>query len=172
MINLFKKSYSDKEINFFRFLSRMKLFEKLNYEEMALFQPFFYLREYVSNEVVFFRNDPSHALYLVKSGKVSLCIDINEGFETLKIIKSGSAFGENAILYETSRIFNAIIASEKSELYVLPKVNIDDILSGHTRVKAKMMESIAETYNEQQMNLLKGYKSSFGLFNLNQMFNN
>lgn len=172
MLRLFKKSYNEKEINFFRYLSRMKIFEKLTYEEMALFQPYFYLREYKMNEVVYFRNDPSNALYLVKSGKISLSIDIKDGFETLMIIKSGSAFGENSLLKDGYRVNNAIVISEKSELYVLPKVNIDEILGNSCKIKSKMMESLAEIYNDYNLNIFKGYKSSQGLFNLSQVFNN
>ena len=64
MINPFKKSYSSQDINLFRFLARIKLFERLNYEEMAQFTPHMYLRPYKLEEVVFFRNDPSNALYI------------------------------------------------------------------------------------------------------------
>ena len=62
MINPFKKSYTQKELNHFRFLSRIKLFERLNYKEMSLFLPYFYLREYKMDEVVFFRNDPAYLI--------------------------------------------------------------------------------------------------------------
>lgn len=172
MFNLFKKSYDEKEINFFRYLSRMKIFEKLTYEEMALFQPYFYRREYNMNEVVFFRNDPSNALYLVKSGKISLCIDVRDDFETLLTIKAGNAFGENSLLKDGYRVYNAIVISEKSEMFVLPKVNIDEILTEHYKIKAKMMESLAEIYNDYHLNIFKGYKSSLGLFNLSQVFGN
>ncbi len=148
----------------------MKLFEKLTYEEMALFHPYFYLREYKMDEVVFFRNDPSNALYLVKSGKVSVCLDIKDDFENLQILKSGSSFGENSILNDSIRHYNAIVVSEQSELYVLPKLNIEDIFSSSEKVKVKMMESYSEILNEFHLNLFKGYKSSHGLFNLSQIF--
>ena len=172
MINPFKKSYTQKELNTFRFLSRIKLFERLNYKEMSYFLPYFYLREYKMDEVVFFRNDPGNALYLVKSGKVSVNIDIDEKFELLTIIKSGGAFGENALLTDSIRINTSIIHSERAELYVLPKVNIHEIFEGHPIIKTKMMESLAELSNEYLVNLFKGYRSSLGLFNLSQIFKN
>ncbi len=172
MLRIFKKSYGEKDINFFRYLGRMKIFEQLTYEEMALFKPYFYLREYKMDEVVFFRNDPSNALYLVKSGKVSFSIDVKNGFETMLTLKSGNAFGENALLENGQRLYNAIVISEKSELYVLPKVNIDDILENHVKVKAKMMESLAEIYNDYNLKIFKGYKSSLGIFHLGQVFGN
>jgi CRP/FNR family transcriptional regulator, cyclic AMP receptor protein len=170
MINPFKKSYTSKELNTFRFLSRIQLFENLDYKEMSHFLPYFYLREYKMNEVVFFRNDPGNALYLVKSGKISINIDIEDEFELLTIIKSGKAFGESALLSVSNRIYTSIVHSERAELYVLPKVNIHEIFEGHPAIKTKMMESLAIMYNHHMVNLYKGYKSSMGLFNLSQIF--
>lgn len=172
MINPFKKSYTSKELNTFRFLSRIKLFEKLNYKEMSYFLPYFYLREYKSDEVVFFRNDPGNALYLVKSGKVSINIDVEDEFEMLKVIKSGAAFGESSLLPTSNRIYTSIIYSERAELYVLPKVNIHEIFESHPIIKTKMMESLAELFNDYMVRLFKSYRSSMGLFNLSQVFKN
>jgi len=172
MINPFKKSYTSKELNTFRFLSRIKLFERLNYKEMSYFLPYFYLREYKMNEVVFFRNDPANALYLVKSGKISINIDIEEQFELLNVVKSGGAFGESALLADGNRIYTSIIYSERAELYVLPKVNIHEIFEGHSQIRTKMIESLGELYYKHMQNLFKEYKSSLGLFNLSQIFKN
>jgi CRP/FNR family cyclic AMP-dependent transcriptional regulator len=154
----------------FRFLSRIELFERLNYKEMSYFLPYFYLREYKMDEVVFFRNDPGNALYLVKSGKVSINVDIEDEFELLNIIKSGGAFGESSLLKESNRIYTSIIHSERAELYVLPKVNMHEIFQGHPQIKTKMLESLSELYNDYMVNLFKGYKSSLGLFNLSQVY--
>jgi CRP/FNR family cyclic AMP-dependent transcriptional regulator len=154
----------------FRFLSRIELFERLNYKEMSYFLPYFYLREYKMDEVVFFRNDPGNALYLVKSGKVSINVDIEDEFELLSIIKSGGAFGESSLLKESNRIYTSIIHSERAELYVLPKVNMHEIFQGHPQIKTKMLESLSELYNDYMVNLFKGYKSSLGLFNLSQVY--
>jgi CRP/FNR family cyclic AMP-dependent transcriptional regulator len=165
MINPFKKSYSIKELNLFRMLSRVKPFERLNYEEMAMFLPHLYLREYKLDEAVFFRNDPSNAFYIVKSGKVSLNIDINKDFEVLQVLKSGGYFGHNAFLENSIRVYSAIIISEISELYVLPNVNIMEIFDRRARIRAKMMTSIAELYNEFNHKIFSTYRSSLGFFN-------
>ena len=172
MINPFKKSYTQKELNTFRFLSRIKLFERLNYKEMSYFLPYFYLREYKMDEVVYFRNDPANAMYLVKSGKVSINIDVEDEFELLSIIKSGGFFGESSLLGDSTRINTSIIHTERAELFVLPKVNIHEIFDGHLIIKTKMMESLSEISNDYLVHLFKGYKSSLGLFNLSQIFKN
>lgn len=171
MINPFRKSYSAKEINLFRYLSRIKVFEKLSYKEMSHFLPYLYLREYTHDEAVFLRGDPSNALYLVKNGKISLSIDLrDEMFELLRIVRSGEAFGNNTLVEHSHRIFNAIVESESAELYVIPKVNIFEIFQNHEVIKAKMMSSLAEIYDQVAVNLFKSYQSSSGFFNLAQVF--
>jgi CRP-like cAMP-binding protein len=172
MINPFRKSYSGKELNLFRYLSRIKVFEKLSYREMSLFLPYLYLREYKMDEVVYFRNDPSNALYMVKSGKVSLNVDVAESFEQLKVIKSGVSFGENALLDNTIRLSSAIVVSERSELYVLPHVYISEVFESHIIIKAKMLESLCEQVDETLSHVYKAYKSTYGFFSLGQVFKN
>jgi CRP/FNR family transcriptional regulator, cyclic AMP receptor protein len=171
MINPFRKSYTAKELNLFRFLSKIKVFEKLTYKEMSYFLPYLYLREYSHDQAVFLRGDPSNALYLVKNGKISLSIDLRgDKFELLRVVKTGEAFGNNTMVEHSQRIFNAIVNSESADLYVIPKVNIFDIFQEHENVKAKMMASLAEVYNQVTVNLFKSYKSSVGFFNLAQVF--
>lgn len=170
MINPFKKSYSIKELNLFRMLSRVKPFERLNYEEMAMFLPHLYLREYKLDEAVFFRNDPSNAFYILKSGKVSLNIDINKDFEVLQVLKSGGYFGHNAFLENSIRVYSAVVISEISELYVLPKVNIIEIFDRRARIRAKMMTSISELYNDFNHKIFSTYRSSLGFFNLSDAY--
>lgn len=172
MINPFKKTYSEEELQLFRFLSRIKLFERLTYDELALFVPFMFKRTYVQDEVVFFRNDPSQALYLIKSGSVSLNIDLQDKFEMLSIINKGQAFGDNALLENTQRVYTTIVVTEKAEIYVIPQVNLLDIFQNHSNIKAEVLNSLAEIYNAYTSNLFNAYRSSFGFFNLGEAYLN
>lgn len=170
MINPFKKTYTSRELALFRFLSRVKLFEQLSHEEMVLFKPYLYLRQYKEDEVVFFRNDPSHAFYIIKSGQISLNIDIQDKFEVLTIVGPGKGFGDNVMLQNTKRIYSAVVISEEAEVYVIPQVNIFEIFDNHVQIKAKMFTSLAEMYNVYTENLFKAYKSSSNFFNLAQVY--
>lgn len=170
MINPFKKTFTPQEHNMFVFLAKIRLFSNLNYKQMSLFLPFMHERSYVQDEVVFFRNDPSHALYLLKKGEVTLTLDVNESFENLTTVKGGIALGESCLLRDGNRLLNAFVSSEKAEFYVIPQDNIFDIFESNTKIKAKMLESLAEIYNEYNFNLFKSYKSSLGFFNLSQLY--
>lgn len=170
MINPFKKTHSTKDLTLFRFLSEIQVFEKLTFDEMAYFLPYLHLREYKKDEVVFFRGDPANALYIIKSGKVTLNIDIKDRFEILKISSSGEAFGDNVLLEHSSRIYNAIVETDLAELYVIPKVNIMTVFDEHLKIKTKMMTSLSEIFNQMTTNLFKAYKSSLSFFNLAQIY--
>lgn len=172
MINPFKKTYTEQENALFTFLSEVKLFERLTYDELALFTPYMFLRTYTQDEVVFFRNDPSQALYVIRSGSVSLNIDLGEKFEVLSLLERGHAFGDNSLLENTRRIYTSLVVSERAEIYVLPQVNIQEIFENHANVKAEMLHSLAELYNGYTVNLFNAYRSSFGFFDLGQAYLN
>jgi CRP/FNR family cyclic AMP-dependent transcriptional regulator len=170
MINPFKKNYTDKELVLFRFLRKIKVFERLSNKELAVIIPYLYLRNYRQEEVVFFRNDPSNAFYIVKNGRVSLNIDIQDRFEVLTEVGPNMAFGDNSLLEKTQRIYTALVISEQAEIYVIPHVNIMEIFNEHPEIKAKVMTSLSELYNQYTKNIFNAYQSSFGFFNLSQAY--
>lgn len=170
MINPFKKSYSQKDLALFQFLGKIKLFERLTYDELAHFTPHMFKRSFMQDEVVFFRNDPSQALYLLINGSVSLNIDLQNKFEVLTILNQGQFFGENTLLENTSRVYTSIVITEKAELYVIPQVNLLEVFENHPNIKAEVLNSLAEIYNSYTVNLFNAYRSSFGFFNLGEAY--
>ncbi|MGY6744638.1 MAG: Crp/Fnr family transcriptional regulator [Cecembia sp.] len=170
MINPFSRTFSVSELETFQFLSQVTLFEKLKNMEMARFLTALHYRKYRRNEVVFFSGDPSQALYVVKSGRIHLTIDIKDNFEVINEVNKTEAFGENSLLENVTRIYTAIVASEEAELLVVPHFAIQEVFDSNPKIKAKMMTSLAEFYNLNNRRLFKSYKNSFGFFNLQEMF--
>ncbi|MEQ6121864.1 cyclic nucleotide-binding domain-containing protein [Reichenbachiella sp. MALMAid0571] len=170
MFNPFKKRYSTEEMSLFRFMSQIRQFENLNYDELSQIAPCMYLRTFNHDEVVFFRGDPSYALYIVKNGKVSLRVDVNDKFEELTNVRPGEAFGDNSLLNNTKRIYTSVVVSEKADLYVIPQANLLDILDDHPQIRAKIMTSFSELYNEYTSTLFKKYRSAFGFFDLGMVY--
>ena len=170
MINPFKKTYTPKELNIFRFLIKIKLFEQLTYDEMSLFIPYLHEREYNHQEVVFLRNDPSQALYLVRKGRISLSIEVNGALERLTSVREGFVLGESSLLKHTKRHINAIVDSSSASFYVIPQLNIFQIFESELKVKAKMLESLAAMRHEHDARLFKAYKSSLGFFELSHVY--
>lgn len=170
LLNPFKKSYSNRELVLFRFLKAIPLFEQLNFDQLAHFIPFMHMRVYKENEVVFFRGDPSQALYLLHKGEIALTIDINDRFETIGHLKGGVSFGDNSLVQEASRIYNAIITSEKAQIYVIPQINLFEIFDHYPKIKAKVFESYVNQQNQFMGKLFSAYKTNFGFFDLGDAY--
>ncbi|WP_268034230.1 Crp/Fnr family transcriptional regulator [Algoriphagus sp. PAP.12] len=170
MLNPFSKTYTAEDQNTFDFLRLIKFFERLRNNEMARFIPAMHQRKYYRDEVVFFSKDPSQALYLVKRGQVNLTIDVKDNFESILEVNKGEAFGENSLLENAKRTYTAIITSEEADLVVIPHYAIQEIFDSSPKIKAKMMTSLSEYYNDNNQRLFKSYRESFGFFSLKQMF--
>jgi CRP/FNR family cyclic AMP-dependent transcriptional regulator len=170
MLNPFKRTYNDSELKVFDFLSQVLFFERLRNSELEKFLPAIHYRKYLKDEAVFFSNDPSQAIYIVRSGTINLAIDIKENFETVLLIGEEECFGENALLENTKRVYTAIVSSEEADLMVIPSYAIQEIFDMNPLIKAKMLASLAGYYNNNNHRLFKSYQSSFGFFTLGQMF--
>ncbi len=168
--NPFQKMYSEQEEEMFTFLRKNFLFNSLTNRELHEFIPFLYPRNYEQNEVIFFRGDPSQALYLVREGSVLITIDMQDTFEELSELHTHGVFGENALLEGAMRVYNAVCSSEKCSLYVIPSSNLAEIFEGNTTIKAKMLEAMARYHNHYMTRLFAAYKASFGFFNLGMAY--
>ncbi|MDH5365573.1 MAG: cyclic nucleotide-binding domain-containing protein [Cyclobacteriaceae bacterium] len=170
MINPFAKKYTVEESKIFQFLSKIPVFGGLSNKELAEFIPSMHERSYKQNECVFLRNDPSHAMYIVKTGEVVLSIDIEGATEELRRITGGNAIGKSCLLPNTKRQMNAIVSSEKAEFYVIPQVNFLDIFNHKPNIHVKMMSALAKEYNKYNANLFKAYRKYYGIFELKHLY--
>ena len=108
------------ELDIFNFLAEVRLFHGLSNEQKSLFLPYLYLRQYKQDEVVFFRGDPAHALYVIKQGTIELVLDVDQVFEKLAVLTDKQTFGNNALIEGTKRLYSAVVQSDEAELYVIP----------------------------------------------------
>ncbi len=170
MLHFFKKSYTPEEKKKIRFLQRCHLFRHLKDDEVHELLPYLFLRNYRKGEVIFFRGDPSQGIYIIKRGVVSLTIDIEDKFEELNRLKASESFGDNALLEQRSRIYNAICFSELADIYIIPSNNILQMFEENKSIKAKVMTAMADNYEAYMSNLFKSYQEAFGFFDLSLAF--
>ena len=166
MLNLLRRSFTPDELVVNRFLNKCRLFQDLTNDELVLFIPHLHLRKYAEEEVVFLRNDPAQAIYLVKEGQVSLSIDMGGELEEIGRRRSFGSFGDNALVPNTRRIYNAIVQSEAAEIYVIPQVNLFDIFERRPAIQAKMMMRLTEVYEHYVRDLFYTYRNTQGFFQL------
>lgn len=171
MFNPFKKTYETDEMEMLSFLSKLILFSELSEDERALFLPHLHKRTYEKKEVVFLRNDPAHALYILTDGEVELTLDQEKSSEMITHLDKGSIFGETSILKDKKRIVNAVTVSETATMYVLPQVSIHDIFNSNLKIKVKMLEAVASLYHDVNGDILKTYQNAEGFFYMANVYN-
>ena len=170
MFNPFKKTFSEEEQEKITYLSELFLFDKLTPEEIAVFIPYIYERTYRDQEIIFFRKDPSHPVYILREGRVQINVYINDTFEKLVYIEPGTPFGESCLMKNKVRGANAMVVSDDATFYVIPQVNIFDIFESNIEIRAKMMETLANFYSEIHANIINSYRSSAGFFHLTDLY--
>ena len=169
--NPFKKTYGLDEMEMLSFLGELILFSNLTTDERALFLPHLHKRNYEKDEVIFLRNDPAHALYIVVKGEVRLTIDHEDEVEEITRVDKGSVIGETSILKNKRRFVDAIVTSERATLFVLPQVSVHDIFSSHIKIKVKMLEAVSNLYHDLNQDILKTYQKSEGFFYMSNVYN-
>jgi CRP-like cAMP-binding protein len=172
LFNPFRRVYSADELNTFRFLQKNQLFSALTHDELSFFLPFIYLREYRSEEVLFFRNDLAQALFLVKSGTVNISIDIRDNFELLDTKRTYQYVGETCLFPNARRLVHAIVGKTNAELYVIPQANLVEILDRKPNIKAKIMEALSTEYHIFMRDLFEAYRKNEGFLDLSIAYKN
>lgn len=151
-------------------MRRSQLFHVLSDDELAEFYPFLYLRSFQKNEVIFFRDDPAQAVYLIKEGEVELNIDIQGEFELLTRVSECITLGSEALIARQRRLYNAIVCSDEAWIYVIPQVSILEIFQREVRIRAKLMQALAHMYVEHTRHVFNAYRNVYGFFDLGQAY--
>src|SRR5712692_11866591 len=101
------------------YLKQVPLFADLADEDIRALMSVAKRRTFRHGEVIFHRDDPGQVLYIIKEGKVKICLTSPDGQEvSLTVFGAGECFGELAILDGAPRSADAV-ALERVESYSL-----------------------------------------------------
>ena len=101
-------------------------------------------RTFRSGEVIFHRDDPGQVLYVIKEGKVKICLISPEGQEiSLVVFGKGECFGEFALLDGLPRSADAI-ALEKVECYTLQRSDFHRAIIKNPKIAIQVLEELSK----------------------------
>ena len=134
------------------YLKQVPLFADLADEEVRELMTVARRRVYRAGEVIFHREDPGQVLYVIKEGKVKICLISPDGQEmTLTILGKGEYFGEFALLDGLPRSTDAI-ASERAECYTLQRTDFHNAIMKNPKIAIQAMEVLSKRLrNTNQM---------------------
>ena len=126
-----------------RFLAGLSLFSKLSESSLAALARECRFKQIQKGEVLFFQSDPSDSAYIVRSGSISIILNSADGREmVINEMHCGEPFGELGILTKKPRSTSAI-AHTKSELLVIPRQALLDLLENEHHFVLGMLEILA-----------------------------
>ena len=124
------------------YLKSVTLFADLADEEIQELMSAVKRRMFRSGEVIFHRDDPGQVLYMIKEGKVKICIISPDGQEiSLAVFGKGEYFGEFALLDGLPRSTDAI-ALEKVECYTLHRSDFHHAIMKNPKIAIQALEAL------------------------------
>ena len=126
------------------YLKQVSIFRGLNDQEVQDLISVAKKRTFRTGEVIFHRDDPGQILYIIKEGKVKICLISPDGQEiSLVVFGKGEYFGEFALLDGLPRSADAI-ALEKVECYTLQRSDFHNAIMKNPRIAIQIMEVLCE----------------------------
>ena len=138
-----------KETSYFK---RVSIFVDLPDEDIQALSSVAKRRTFRAGEVIFHRDDPGQVLYIIKDGKVKICIISPDGQEiSLAVLGKGEYFGEFALLDGLPRSTDAV-ALEKVECYTLQRSDFHNAILKNPKIAILVMEALIKRLrNTDQM---------------------
>jgi CRP/FNR family transcriptional regulator/CRP/FNR family cyclic AMP-dependent transcriptional regulator len=122
------------------YLKQVPLFAGLADEDMRGLMSLAKRRTFRNGEVIFHREDPGQVLYVIKEGKVKICLISPDGQEiSLVVFGKGECFGEFAILDGLPRSADAV-ALEKVECYTLQRSDFHNAIMKNPKIAIQIIE--------------------------------
>jgi CRP/FNR family transcriptional regulator, cyclic AMP receptor protein len=126
------------------YLKQVHIFNSLNEEEISTLAAVVRKRTFRQGEVIFHRDDPGMVLYVIKEGKVKICLTSPDGQEiSLVVFGKREYFGELALLDGRPRSADAI-ALEKVECLSLQRSDLHNAIMKHPKIAIQVMEVLCE----------------------------
>ncbi len=139
----------DKETSYFK---QVSIFADLPDEDVRALTSVAKRRTFRAGEVIFHREDPGQVLYMIKEGKVKICIISPDGQEiSLAVLGKGEYFGEFALLDGLPRSSDAV-ALEKVECYTLQRNDFQNAILKNPKIAILVLEALTKRLrNTDQM---------------------
>lgn len=123
-------------------LSQYKIFEDLTDEEMEFVYNMLGRKILSPKEALFLEGESGDKFYLIESGTISICIEIEGvGVEELASLKRGDFFGEMALIDDAPRSASAV-ARNTVKLLFLDKDDFFKLIEENITIANKILKSL------------------------------
>jgi CRP/FNR family transcriptional regulator/CRP/FNR family cyclic AMP-dependent transcriptional regulator len=126
------------------YLKQVNIFADLSDEDIHQLASVVRKRTFRTGEVIFHRDDPGQVLYVIKEGKVKICLVSPDGQEiSLVVFGKGEYFGDLSLLDGLGRSADAI-ALEKVECYTLQRNDFHNAIMKNPKIAIQVLEVLSK----------------------------
>ncbi|HEY1350815.1 MAG TPA: Crp/Fnr family transcriptional regulator [Ktedonobacteraceae bacterium] len=126
------------------YLKQVAIFADLAPEDIRDLMAVAKRRTFRAGEVIFHRDDPGQVLYMIKEGKVKICLISPDGQEiSLAVLGTGEYFGEFALYDGLPRSADAI-AIDKVECYTLQRSDFHNAIMKNPKIAIQVLEGLSK----------------------------
>jgi CRP/FNR family cyclic AMP-dependent transcriptional regulator len=126
------------------YLKQVTIFSSLNDAEIRDMMTVAKTRRFRAGEVIFHRDDPGQVLYIIKEGKVKICLISTDGQElSLVVFGKGEYFGEFALLDGLPRSADAI-ALENVVCYTVQRSDFHNVIMKNPKIAIQVLEVLVK----------------------------
>jgi len=142
-LKCFFKSINTKNDLDYDFYRSVEIFDNLSDKEIQNISSLFIKKYYKKNETIYKENHPQVVVYIVKTGKVSLQIDLPHINFKIFEIPAKIHFGEIGLFLDIPRI-NTAIALEDTELIAMKKSDIMLFIKANPGTGIKLLYNLGK----------------------------
>ncbi len=126
------------------YFKQVSFFADLSDEDIRSLMAVARKRIFRAGEIIFHREDVGQVLYVIKEGKVNICLISPEGQEiSLVVLGKGDCFGEMSILDGLPRSADAI-ALERVECYTLQRSDFHNAIMKNPKIAIQVLEILSK----------------------------
>ena len=116
----------------------------LDDEQIASLLEYTQENSYRHGELLFRRNDPGDTIYLLLDGQVEIRVPVKGApSRRLVALRSGTLFGEMAVLRGAARSADAIVSADNTEILSLSKSELDRLQREHPDIALTLIRNIS-----------------------------
>jgi CRP-like cAMP-binding protein len=113
-------------------------------------------RRYAKGEVIFHEGDPGESLHFVRSGRLVVRVSTEAGdTATLRVLSTGDAFGEMALIGSNRERTATVVALEESQTLALHRADFSALRQKHPAVEQLLVQLLARRVDNLSTALLE-----------------
>ena len=138
----------------FWFLEKINVKNLLTQEELIKFDELTTMKKAEKNDYVYFPEEPSSVIYFLKSGRVKIVTNSDDGKEVIKaILYPGEFFGEMGITGEETRTDYAVVMESDTVFCTMKTAVFENLMESNPKFSLAVTKIIGERLRKVERRL-------------------